>query len=216
MSFADRLCARHPDLFRDCIRTVRICAPDETGLIIVVDETAQVLVDDGRAVDIHLTLDAYQVEAVLAADASAATHLLAALFWPVTWWSLRRRRARDWVLQLGLEVDNVLHFSLPFGSFTAVHVNSEWLWASGHHAIASLHFTLSTDEMHEWLTNAVRATTSKNDLYWQWLTPWYTAFRNRTAQYTTNETRQERLLSEFAAYDHWDEADEAWPGWEGW
>ncbi len=216
MSFAAQLCQRHPDLLRDCVRTVRVRTPGASGLIVVAEEQAQAFDDDGRSVDVELTLDAAQADAVLVPQATAEAHLLAALFWPVTWWTLRRRRARDWVLQLALEVDNLLHFSLPHGDFTAVHINSEWMWAAGHHAIASLHFTLSADDMREWLTHAVRATTSKNDLYWQWLTPWYTAFRHRTSVYTTNETRQALLLAEFAAHDHWDEPEEAWPGWEGW
>lgn len=216
MSLTEQLCRRHPDLLKECVRTLRVTSPAESGLVVVSEQALQALADDGRGVDVHITLDSNQAASVISPGPEATESLLAALFWPVTWWTLRRRRARDWVLQLALEIDNLQHFSLPHGQFTALNINSEWVWTPGHHGIASLHFTFAAADMQEWLAHAVRATTSKNDLYWEWLTPWYTAFRNRTASYTTNATRQERLLAELAAYDHWDEPEEAWPGWEGW
>ena len=203
----------HAVLTTDWVRTVRLRVGDSTALLTQTVAGVTPLIDDGRDAEFEVRVDAATAEAIAQGSSEAA---LCAWFWPVTWWTLRRRRARDWVLQMGVEVENVLHFTLPSGAFTALHINAEWVWVAGHHAIASRHFTLDPQAMRQWLDAAVRATTAGNDRYWEWFMPWYNAFRDEHSLVTLNSDRQQRLLAEFRRYDHSDEPEEAWPGWEDW
>lgn len=215
---AHKLASAHADLLTAWTRTVRLRTNTGSALLHH-DEEEDVLValpDDGRDVPFEVFCPVDLCEAVESGASDATARLLAAWFWPLTWWSLRRRRARDWVLQLGHEVDNNVHFTLPHGDFSLLHLNAEWLWAPGHLGLCSLHYTLDAEAMRTWLDHAVRATTSQDDLYWSWLTPWYDAFRAQYATERTNEQRQELLLAELERYDHRDEPETTWEGWEDW
>ena len=210
---ASALARDHAVTLTDWVRTVRVTLADTSALLVDTVAGIQVLADDGREVAFTVPFSTELAERAAAGERAA---VVSAWFWPVTWWTLRRRRARDWLVQLGEEVENVVHFHLPHGTFTALHINAEWVWVPGEHALASRVFTLSTADMLEWLDAAVRATTSGNDRYWEWFTPWYNGFRARTSTWHPNAERQLRLLDEFRRYDHTDEPEESWPGWEDW
>lgn len=169
--------------------------------------------------------------AALDADPTAPEarfELLLAWFWPVTWWTLRRRRARDWILALGAELDNVVHLSLvgPDGAVhahTLLSINAEWWFVDGHHGVPGLSLRLDVGAIREWLGRAVAASTSPDDLFWGDFGAWYEDFCARHGERTPNAVRAERVLAELARYDHWDEEapEEAEPeptadDWDDW
>lgn len=209
-----------PEVHRDLgpyVRSARIVAGDDAA-------------DWSRDADGHLqTGPHHDPEFVVTLDEAARSRLDApwtddvrfeatlAFFWPVTWWSLRRRRARDWILQLGVEVENVVHFTFvaPDGAhrlFTALNLNAEWAWVPGHVFRPSRVFRLDLTAMREWLTEVFAATTARDDYFWEPFMAWYAAFRERHSELHPNEARAASLLAELARYDHPDEdpPEEPW------
>ena len=89
---ASALARDHAVTLTDWVRTVRVTLADTSALLVDTVAGIQVLADDGREVAFTVPFSTELAERAAAGERAA---VVSAWFWPVTWWTLRRRRARD-------------------------------------------------------------------------------------------------------------------------